>query len=83
MLMAVNHVSYDEAGNAVRFEDIDCYAGIAGALAGAIHGEESLPADLVAQVIESNKIVHGIDLDETLDRFVDRFYATCTTTFMS
>ena len=75
MLMAVNHVSYDEAGNPVRFEDIDCYAGIAGALAGAIHGEESLPADLVAQVIESNKIVHGIDLDDTLDRFVDRFYA--------
>jgi ADP-ribosylglycohydrolase len=75
MLMAANHVSYDESGIPVRFEDIDCYAGIAGALAGAIHGEESLPADLVVQVIESNKIVHGIDLDETLDRFVDCFHA--------
>ncbi len=80
VLMAVNHVSYDETGIPVRFEDIDCYAGIAGALAGAIHGEEALPADLVAQVIESNKIVHGIDLDDTLNRFVERFHAICAET---
>ena len=75
MLIAVKHVSDDKVGNPVRFEDIDSYAGIAGALAGAIHGEEALPADLVAEVIESNKIIHGIDLDDTLNRF-------CTTAFM-
>jgi len=49
MLMAANHVSYDETGIPVRYEDFDCNVGIAGALSGAIYGEEALPTDLVVQ----------------------------------
>lgn len=62
-------------GQPVRFEDMDCYAGIAGALAGAISGAESLPAGLSAQVVESNRIVHGINLEATIIRFLERFGA--------
>jgi hypothetical protein len=69
MCIAANHISEDEETGETRYEDIDCYASIAGALAGALWGAEALPADMVAQVIESNRAVYGIDLDETIDRF--------------
>ncbi len=73
MLIAANHVSLDEDGNPVRYEDIDCYASIAGALTGALVGAEAFPADLVAQVVESNKQVYGIDLEDTISRFCEMF----------
>lgn len=73
MLIAANHVSVDEDGNPVRYEDIDCYASIAGALAGALSGAEAFPAELIAQVVESNRQVYGIDLEDTISRFCDMF----------
>jgi hypothetical protein len=71
MCIAANHISEDEDTGVARYEDIDCYASIAGALAGALSGAEALPADMVSQVIESNRAVYGIDLDETIDRFCE------------
>jgi hypothetical protein len=73
MLIAANHVGLDEAGRPTRYEDIDCYASIAGALAGAISGDEAFPAEIVRQVVESNKVVYGIDLEESVERFVKVF----------
>ena len=69
MCIAANHISEDEDTGETRYEDIDCYASIAGALAGALWGVEALPPDMVSQVIESNRAVYGIDLDQTIDEF--------------
>ena len=52
-----------------RYADIDCYAGITGALAGACCGDNALPADVVGQVVAGNKAVYGFDLEETIARF--------------
>jgi ADP-ribosylglycohydrolase len=73
ILVAANHVGLDERGSPTRYEDIDCYAGIAGAWAGAIGGAEALPAAMVGQVVRSNKAIYGFDLETTVERFVDRF----------
>jgi ADP-ribosylglycohydrolase len=72
ILIAANHVGIDEEGNPTRYEDIDCYGSIAGALAGAIAGVEAFPADMLAQVIESNKAVYSLDLEATIERFIAR-----------
>ena len=50
------------------------YAGLAGALVGTIVGEAALPADMLGQVLESNRSVYGIDLEEVAHRLaqVDR-----------
>jgi len=85
--IAVNHVGVPasagppadakgaEGAGPVRYEDIDCYGSIAGALAGAFAGVDAFPPDMLAQVVESNKRVHGIDLEAAIERFVQRFYA--------
>jgi ADP-ribosylglycohydrolase len=73
MTIAANHVGIDDKDRPTRYEDIDCYASIAGALAGALWGAEALPQEMVAQVIESNKAVYGIDLEATIERFCDLF----------
>ena len=73
ILIAANHVGLDEHEHPTRYEDIDCYAGLAGALGGAIWGAEAFPADALDQVVRSNRLVHGIDLEDTIERFIDRF----------
>lgn len=67
ILVAVNHVRIDENGTLTRFEDIDCYGGIAGALAGALAGAEAFPVAMLEQVVESNRLVHGIDLEASIE----------------
>jgi ADP-ribosylglycohydrolase len=52
-----------------RYADIDCYAGITGALVGAVHGAEVFPQALLAQVVESNREVYGLDLEKSAARF--------------
>jgi hypothetical protein len=74
ILIAANHVGIDDRGQATRYEDIDCYAALAGAIAGALWGAESLPAKMLDVVIEANKQVYGIDLEATTDRFVDTIF---------
>ena len=69
--VAVNHVDRDDDGAVRRYADIDCYAGIAGALVGTLFGDSALPADMLEQVIESNRAVYGIDLGEVARRLAD------------
>ncbi|MBN1581075.1 MAG: ADP-ribosylglycohydrolase family protein [Anaerolineae bacterium] len=76
ILIAANHVGLDNCGFPMRFEDIDCYAGIAGAIAGAIAGDLAFPPEMLSQVIQSNKDIHGIDLDDTISRFIERLCST-------
>lgn len=72
ILIAANHVGIDENGNLTRFEDIDCYGGIAGAIAGAMAGAEAFPAAMLDQIVESNRLVYGMDLEATIERFIER-----------
>ena len=48
------------------FLDIDCYACVTGALAGAATGIQALPAQAMEQVVNSNRQVYGIDLEKTI-----------------
>ena len=73
ILIAVNHVGFDAEGQVTRYEDIDCYASLAGAIAGAISGADAFPQEMLEQVIESNKRVYDIDLEGSIGRFCDRF----------
>jgi ADP-ribosylglycohydrolase len=74
ILIAVNHVGLDEAGQRTRYEDIDCYGCIAGAIAGALAGAEAFPEGILEQVTASNERVYGMDLDATIEGFLGRFY---------
>ena len=67
--VAANQGDLDEEGYWSRYADIDCYAGITGALVGACCGDNALPADVVEQVVAGNKAVYGFDLEETIARF--------------
>ena len=67
--VAANQGDLDEEGHWSRYADIDCYAGITGALVGACCGDNALPADVVGQVVAGNKAVYGFDLEETIARF--------------
>ncbi len=68
--VAVNHMDVDDVGAARRLADIDCYAGIAGALVGTLFGDDELPADMVEQVLSANKAVYGIDLNQVAQRLI-------------
>jgi ADP-ribosylglycohydrolase len=71
--IAANQVGLDAAGTPTRYEDIDCYASIAGAIAGALSGASALPQEALAQVVEANVRVHGFDLEDTVARFCEAF----------
>jgi hypothetical protein len=73
ILIAANHVGIDDQGQPTRYEDIDCYAGLAGALAGALYGAQAFPSATLDQVQESNLVVYGVDLQAGIDRFVEVF----------
>ncbi len=68
LLVAVNQMDIDSQGAVRRFADIDCYGSITGALAGTIHGAAALPADMVQAVLDSNRDVYGLDLDDCARR---------------
>jgi len=69
ILIAANHRGIDAEGQLGRYEDIDCYACVTGALAGA----GAFPQTLLEQVVDSNRKVYGFDLDDTIRRFGRRF----------
>ena len=71
MCIAANHMSEDKESGEARYEDVDCYASLAGALAGALWGAESLPSEMVNQVVESNQSIYGIDLEKTVTEFCE------------
>ena len=67
--IAANQGDLDGDGRWRRYADIDCYAGIAGALVGAQWGIGALPAARVEQVLAANRAVYGCDLEQTVARF--------------
>ncbi|HCL27088.1 MAG TPA: hypothetical protein DIC52_01460 [Candidatus Latescibacteria bacterium] len=69
--VAANHMDMDAAGAVRRYADIDCYAGFAGALVGTLFGDQVLRPEARAQVLESNRTVYGIDLEQVASRLVD------------
>lgn len=64
-----------QKGTRSRYEDIDCYAGLAGAVAGALYGAAAFPQDVLAQVQESNLAIYGIDLEAGIARLFKTFGA--------
>ncbi len=69
--VAANQGDLSTDGNWLRYADIDCYAGIAGALLGALHGAGVIPAEAIAQITASNRGVYGIDLEYSVAAFAD------------
>jgi ADP-ribosylglycohydrolase len=74
ILIAANHTGINDEGQPTRYEDIDCYAALAGALGGALWGAEAFPGEMLEQVVEANKQVYGIDLEATIERFIETFF---------
>jgi hypothetical protein len=74
ILIAANHVGYDEQGRPTRYQDIDCYAALAGAIAGALYGADAFSDTLLRQVQDSNLEVYGIDLEVDIRRFFNAFF---------
>ena len=75
IVMAANDRDLDENGNLQRLRDVDCTAGVAGALVGALRGAESFPDDWVRDTVEANREVYGIDLEANARRFCEVVYS--------
>lgn len=75
IVMAANDRDLDENGNLKRLRDVDCTAGVAGALVGALRGVEAFPDDWVKDAIEANKEVYGIDLEANARCFCEVIYS--------
>ena len=71
MQVAVNHYDINEDGAWVRYADIDCYAGIAGSLLGAVYGASAFSDEWFQQVVDSNRLVYGIDIEQCIERFAE------------
>ena len=69
--IAANHMDVAPDGTILRHADIDCYAGITGALVGTICGAEALPAQMLQQVVTGNRSVYGMELEEVIERFIN------------
>lgn len=69
VVIAANHRVLDSRGRLRRMCDADTIAGIAGAFAGALFGENAFPAEWRRNVIEANREVYGFDLGRVADRF--------------
>jgi ADP-ribosylglycohydrolase len=76
IVMAVNDRYVDAEGNLVGLRDVDCTGSVAGALAGALNGIEAFPDDWVAETIDANKQVYGIDLERNARRFYEAVYGS-------
>lgn len=77
--VAVNNVGVvnfrNDDGGPTGFQDIDCFGSACGALAGCACGVDAFPAELLEQVVRTNKAVYGFDLDDTARRFARIIHA--------
>ena len=60
--IAANTRSVDNDGRLVRMRDVDCSAGVAGALVGALRGADAFPKEWVEDVLSANRAVNEIDI---------------------
>lgn len=74
IVMAANDRDLTDEGDLARLRDVDCTAGVAGALVGALHGVEAFPQDWVTDVIEANRQAYGIDIAENARCFSEAVY---------
>lgn len=74
IVMAANDRDLDENSNLKQLRDVDCTAGVAGALVGALHGVGAFPEDWVADVLKANQEVYGIDIEGNARRFYEAVY---------
>jgi len=74
IVMATNDRDLDESGGLKQLRDVDCTAGVAGALTGALHGAQAFPEDWVADVLKANQEVYGIDIEGNARRFYEAVY---------
>ncbi len=74
IVMAANDRDLDGNGNLKQLRDVDCTAGVAGAMVGALRGAKAFPEDWVADVIEANKGIYGIDIEGNARRFYEVIY---------
>jgi ADP-ribosylglycohydrolase len=71
IVMAANDRDLDDGGGLRQLRDVDCTAGVAGAIVGALHGAKAFPEDWVADVLKSNIEVYGIDIEANARRFCE------------
>jgi len=74
IVMAANDRDVDDDGNLVKMRDVDCTAGVAGTLVGALRGVRAFPSDWVADALEANKKIYGIDIEANARRFYEAVY---------
>jgi len=74
IVMSANDRDLDENGILKRLRDVDCTAGIAGALSGALCGIEAFPQDWVEDTLRSNRDVYGIDIEKNARRFYEAVF---------
>ena len=74
IIMAANDRGLTDDGGLAGLRDVDCTAGVAGALVGALHGVEAFPQDWVADAMGANRETYGIDLAENASRFCEAVY---------
>ncbi len=74
IVMSANDRCLDAEGNFASLRDVDCTAGVAGALVGALRGADTFPEDWVSDTIAANKKVYGIDLENNARRFYEAVY---------
>jgi ADP-ribosylglycohydrolase len=78
IVIAANDRDLDTNGNLKKLRDVDCSAGVAGALVGALRGIEAFPPDWVQDTIKANKKVYAIDLEDNAKRFCEVVYGRQT-----
>ena len=76
IVMAANDGDVDERGELLQLREVDCTAGVAGALVGALRGADGSSSDWVEDVLRANKEVYGIDIEANARRFQKAVYGT-------
>lgn len=74
IVIAANDRDLDSKGNLKKLRDVDCSAGVAGALVGTLRGVKAFPKDWVEDTVKANKKVYGIDLEANAKRFCEAVY---------
>ncbi len=68
--ITANTRDIDADGCLVRMRDVDCSAGVAGALVGALGGAGAFPGDWVDDVVRANRFVNEVDILKNAEDFV-------------
>jgi ADP-ribosylglycohydrolase len=76
IVMAANDRNVDDDGDLLQLRDVDCTAGVAGALVGALRGVGAFPSDWIGDALKANKEIYGIDIEANAERFDQAVYGS-------